>query len=287
MKEKVFSAKNYIDEHNKVFKKINFDSYNAASELVVNKIKQNKKIITCGNGGSAYTASHFITDWNKMYFIATGNKLRGISLVDNVGLVTAFGNDIDYDSIFSGQLDSLMDKDDLIVFANKVRLKIEKNMNYGQLLDIIFGTLTEPKLIQPTFVTHYPTSVSPLARSLEDNADLCERFELFIAGREIANGFSELNDPEEQAIRFKNQVGEQDELMKYDEDFIKALEYGMPPTAGAGIGIDRLVMLLTDTPSIRDFNWRRDRYSRDSAFYSRRINRWCSINPNKTYPSSD
>ncbi len=118
MEEKVFSAKNYIDEHNKVFKKINFDSYNAASKLVLNKIKQNKKIITCGNGGSAYTASHFITDWNKMYFIATGNKLRGISLVDNVGLVTAFGNDIDYDSIFSGQLDSLLDKDDLLVVVS-------------------------------------------------------------------------------------------------------------------------------------------------------------------------
>tara|TARA_Y100000766_G_C18609094_1_gene460454 strand:- start:351 stop:668 length:318 start_codon:yes stop_codon:yes gene_type:complete len=94
--------------------------------------------------------------------------------------------------------------------------------------------------------------VSPLARSFDDNPDLCERFELFISGREIANGFSELNDPEEQAKRFKNQVGNEDELMKYDEDFIKALEYGMPPTAGAGIGIDRLVMLLTDTSSIRD-----------------------------------
>ncbi len=121
-----------------------------------------------------------------------------------------------------------------------------------ELLLKIFEKEVEKKLIQPTFITHYPTSVSPLARSLDDNPNLCERFELFIAGREIANGFSELNDPEEQAKRFKNQVGEQDELMKYDEDFIKALEYGMPPTAGAGIGIDRLVMLLTDTPSIRD-----------------------------------
>ena len=132
--------------------------------------------------------------------------------------------------------------------------KLEKGPSYtvDELLLKIFEKEVEKKLIQPTFVTHYPTSVSPLARSLDDNPDLCERFELFIGGREIANGFSELNDPEEQAKRFKNQVGEQDELMKYDEDFIKALEYGMPPTAGAGIGIDRLVMLLTDTPSIRD-----------------------------------
>ena len=132
--------------------------------------------------------------------------------------------------------------------------KLEKGSSYtvDELLLKIFEKEVEKKLIQPTFVTHYPTSVSPLARSLDDNPDLCERFELFIGGREIANGFSELNDPEEQAKRFKNQVGEQDELMKYDEDFIKALEYGMPPTAGAGIGIDRLVMLLTDTPSIRD-----------------------------------
>ena len=121
-----------------------------------------------------------------------------------------------------------------------------------ELLLKIFEKDVEKKLIQPTFITHYPTSVSPLARSLDDNPDLCERFELFISGREIANGFSELNDPDEQAKRFKNQVGEEDELMKYDEDFIKALEYGMPPTAGAGIGIDRLVMLLTDTSSIRD-----------------------------------
>ena len=124
--------------------------------------------------------------------------------------------------------------------------------NIDALLLEIFEKEVEKKLIEPTFVTHYPTSVSPLARSFDDNPDLCERFELFIAGREIANGFSELNNPEEQARRFKDQVGIEDEKMKYDNDFIKALEYGMPPTAGAGIGIDRLVMLLTDSSSIRD-----------------------------------
>ena len=116
----------------------------------------------------------------------------------------------------------------------------------------IFEKEVEKTLHSPTFITHYPTSVSPLARSCDDNPELCERFELFIAGREIANGFSELNDPEEQSRRFKNQVGNEDEQMKYDDDFIKALEYGMPPTTGAGIGIDRLVMLLTNCGSIRD-----------------------------------
>ena len=117
----------------------------------------------------------------------------------------------------------------------------------------IFEKMIEKKLISPTFVTHYPTKVSPLARATDDNPDLTERFELFVAGREIANGFSELNDPLEQSKRFSNQLSvSDDEKMKYDEDFIKAMEYGMPPTAGAGIGIDRLIMLLTDKSSIRD-----------------------------------
>ena len=137
-------------------------------------------------------------------------------------------------------------------YCKSNKLNEGKSNTVDELLLRIFEKDVEKTLIQPTFVTHYPTSVSPLARSFDDNPDLCERFELFISGREIANGFSELNDPEEQAKRFKNQVGNEDELMKYDEDFIKALEYGMPPTAGAGIGIDRLVMLLTDTSSIRD-----------------------------------
>ena len=113
--------------------------------------------------------------------------------------------------------------------------------------------MIEKKLINPTFVTHYPTEVSPLSRSFDESPDLVERFELFIAGREIANGFSELNDPIEQSKRFKAQVElNDDEKMSYDQDFVTALEYGMPPTAGAGIGIDRLIMLLTDSASIRD-----------------------------------
>ncbi|MBT5863337.1 MAG: lysine--tRNA ligase, partial [Gammaproteobacteria bacterium] len=117
----------------------------------------------------------------------------------------------------------------------------------------IFEKTVEKQLIDPTFVTHYPTEVSPLSRSFDDDSSLVERFELFIAGREIANGFSELNDPVEQSNRFKAQVNSNDdEKMSYDDDFVTALEYGMPPTAGAGIGIDRLIMLFTNSASIRD-----------------------------------
>ena len=117
----------------------------------------------------------------------------------------------------------------------------------------IFEKIVEKQLIDPTFVTHYPTEVSPLSRSFDDDSSLVERFELFIAGREIANGFSELNDPIEQSNRFKDQVdSNDDEKMSYDDDFVTALEYGMPPTAGAGIGIDRLIMIFTNSASIRD-----------------------------------
>ncbi len=120
----------------------------------------------------------------------------------------------------------------------------------------LFEATTEEKLLQPTFIVAHPTDVSPLARANDANPAITDRFELFISRREIANGFSELNDPEDQAARFKAQVDARDagdeEAMFYDADYVKALEYGLPPTAGEGIGIDRLVMLLTDAPSIRD-----------------------------------
>ena len=120
----------------------------------------------------------------------------------------------------------------------------------------LFEATTEQKLVQPTFIVAHPRDVSPLARANDDNPEVTDRFELFITGREIANGFSELNDPEDQAARFRAQVDAREagdeEAMYYDADYIRAMEYGLPPTAGEGIGIDRLVMLFTDSPSIRD-----------------------------------
>jgi lysyl-tRNA synthetase class 2 len=120
----------------------------------------------------------------------------------------------------------------------------------------LFEATTEDKLVQPTFIVAHPTDVSPLARANDANPTVTDRFELFITGREIANGFSELNDPEDQAARFRAQSEAKEagdaEAMHYDADYIRALEYGLPPTAGEGIGIDRLVMLFTDSPSIRD-----------------------------------
>ena len=140
--------------------------------------------------------------------------------------------------------------------AEKLEIPFEENYGLGKIQIEIFEKTVEPKLLSPTFITQFPTEVSPLARKNSDDPFVTDRFEFFIAGREIANGFSELNDPEEQAERFNKQVEEKKagdaEAMYFDDDYIKALEYGMPPTAGEGIGIDRLVMFLTNSPSIRD-----------------------------------
>jgi len=157
-----------------------------------------------------------------------------------------------------GKLDSVILKEPsrAIELAKRLGLELRRGTSYGKVLDDLFKELVEPHLVQPTFITHYPTEVSPLSRRNGKDLDVVDRFELFIAGREIANGFSELNDPVDQRERFvqqlKERADEADAVLNLDEDFLRALEFGMPPAAGEGIGIDRWVMLLTDAPSIRD-----------------------------------
>ena len=151
---------------------------------------------------------------------------------------------------------SLDGRDFLLEIGKRYKLENLDNMSDGKILFELFEELVEGDLIQPTFITGYPKDVSPLSRSSDVNSLEVDRFELFIGGKEIANGFSELNDPEDQAERFRMQVDQKtagdEEAMEYDSDYIEALEYGLPPCAGVGIGIDRLVMLLTGAQSIRD-----------------------------------
>jgi len=150
----------------------------------------------------------------------------------------------------------LEDRVGLIEFAAQRNVTITKTGKIGKVIAKLFDALVQPHLIQPTFITGYPTEISPLSRRSDSNSDLTERFELFIGGREIANGFSELNDPADQRERFLQQVKEREagdaEAHWMDDDYIEALEYGMPPTAGEGIGIDRLAMLMSDAASIRE-----------------------------------
>ena len=150
----------------------------------------------------------------------------------------------------------LHDRDFLIAEMGRRKIAHRPHDGLGGLQLTLFEETTEHQLVQPTFIVDYPAEVSPLARASDVNSDVTERFELYVAGREIANGFSELNDPEDQAARFQAQVAAKEagdeEAMFYDADYVRALEYGLPPTGGCGIGIDRLVMLLTDSPSIRD-----------------------------------
>ncbi len=151
---------------------------------------------------------------------------------------------------------ALADKAQALEFAGKRGCAVKENDPLGKILMAIFDEVVEKKLLQPTFVTHYPVAVSPLSRRSNTQPDLTDRFELYISGREIANAFSELNDPADQRERFLQQLREReagdDEAHEMDEDYINTLEYAMPPTAGEGIGIDRLVMLFTDSASIRD-----------------------------------
>jgi len=211
----------------------------------------------------AYATYHDLMDLTETLF-------RGIA-VDVCGSASIHyqGDDFDFSKPFTrlSVVDSILQHNPALTVADlqedsakntaaKLGVHIKDNWGLGKIQIEIFEATVEEKLIQPTFITEYPTEVSPLARRNDDNPFITDRFELFIGGREIANGFSELNDAEDQAQRFQDQVSEKDagddEAMHYDADYIRALEYGMPPTAGEGIGIDRLVMLFTDSPSIRD-----------------------------------
>ncbi len=176
--------------------------------------------------------------------IDLGKKWRRMSLASALE---------EYGGIDAGLMN---DRERLLELAASKKIKITKTGRKGKIITKLFDILVEPKLLQPTFITGYPVEVSPLSRKNETDPDLTDRFELFIAGHEIANGFSELNDPEDQKQRFLQQTADREagdtEAHYMDKDYIEALEYGMPPTAGEGIGIDRLVMLLTDAGSIRE-----------------------------------
>ncbi|MBU6376508.1 MAG: lysine--tRNA ligase, partial [Bdellovibrionales bacterium] len=150
----------------------------------------------------------------------------------------------------------LRDRQALLAYGAANQLPMNPKDSTGGLMMVIFDEQVERNLIQPTFVTHYPLDVSPLSRKSDQDPFVVDRFELYVYGREMANAFSELNDPEDQRARFLDQVDAKnagnDEACDMDEDYVTALEYGLPPTAGQGIGIDRMVMLFTDSPSIRD-----------------------------------
>ncbi len=168
--------------------------------------------------------------------------------------LSMFDSILQYNESISAE--ALADLSQATQIARSLHIEVNPSWGIGKIQTEIFEATVEEKLHDPTFITMYPTEVSPLSRRNDDNPAVADRFELFVGGRELANGFSELNDAEDQAERFKAQVADKDagdeEAMHYDADYVRALEYGMPPTAGEGIGIDRLVMLLTASPSIRD-----------------------------------
>jgi len=207
----------------------------------------------------------------------TEEMLRAAAInVTGSAVITYQGNAIDFGRKWRrmplltameeiGGIDSslLDDRQKLLDFASSKGIHITQQIRQspladrlGKIIAKLFDVLVEPKLVQPTYITGYPVEISPLSRKSDDDPTITDRFELFIAGYEIANGFSELNDPDDQKERFLQQVADRDagdeEAHYMDEDYIKALEYGMPPTAGEGIGIDRLAMIFTDSASIRE-----------------------------------
>jgi lysyl-tRNA synthetase, class II len=211
----------------------------------------------------AYADYEELMELTKEMFESIARQIAGTAKIEYQGQIIDFAKGwqritmMDSLSKIGGVSPEILDDTKaLLEFAGSKNIEITKKDRHGKILTKLFDILVEPKLIQPTFITGYPVEVSPLSRKNDENPELTDRFELFIAGKEIANGFSEINDPQDQYSRFKMQVRQRDEgndeAHIMDSEYIEALEYGMPPTAGEGIGIDRLVMLLTDSPSIRE-----------------------------------
>ncbi len=212
----------------------------------------------------AYADYNDLMDITEDLLRQLATELLGTTQVTSEGNSYDFGSPFTRLSVFDSILhfnpeitaDMLSDLDSARKLAESLGVQLKDGYGLGKVQIEIFEKTVEHRLMDPTFITEYPTEVSPLARRSDSNPFVTDRFEFFVGGREIANGFSELNDAEDQAERFQAQVAEKDagddEAMHFDADYIRALEYGLPPTAGEGIGIDRLVMLLTDSPSIRD-----------------------------------
>ncbi len=212
----------------------------------------------------AYADYNDLMDITEKLLHGLAKDVVGKAEIEYQGDVYDFGKKFDRMTIIESILhfnpditvEQLNDLDSARAIAEKLEIPLKDIYGLGKVQIEIFEKTVEHRLMQPTFITEYPAEVSPLARRNDNNHFVTDRFEFFVGGREIANGFSELNDAEDQVVRFKAQVAEKeagdDEAMHFDEDYIRALEHGLPPTAGEGIGIDRLVMLLTDSPSIRD-----------------------------------
>ena len=212
----------------------------------------------------AYQDYHYLMDLTEELLRGLAQKVTGGTTLNYQGTSIDLGKPFDrltmaeaigkYNPRYTPQ--DLATIDNLRNALEGFKVEVFPTDGLGLLQLKLFEQTTEDKLIQPTFIVAHPTDVSPLARSNDQNPAVTDRFELFITGRELANGFSELNDPEDQAARFQQQVQAKEagdeEAMYYDADYVRALEYGLPPTAGEGIGIDRLVMLFTDSASIRD-----------------------------------
>lgn len=212
----------------------------------------------------AYTDYHDLMDLTEELMRYLAKEVLGTSVLNYQGESYNLANPFNRMSVKEAILhynptlaaENYNDLETIRAVAKKLGIVIQPHYGIGKIQFEIFEKTVEPKLKNPTFITEYPTEVSPLARRNEQDPTIVDRFEFYVGGRELANGFSELNDPEDQADRFMRQVqaktkGDQ-EAMPFDEDYITALEYGLPPTAGEGIGIDRLAMLFTDMPSIRD-----------------------------------